>query len=534
MKSLADLCELHDVPRQRAVEAFDSLRRRLRLRGGDATDAFDLLSWARRHLPAHFARPPSSMHCWLADGLTAMRGGRGLKLNCLGPRGHAKSTIGTLAFPLCAALEGWHRYIWIVSDTKHQARGHLENIGAELLENAALRDRYRHALGCGARLRAGRIELADGATIEAYGTGQRIRGRRRRELRPSLIVCDDLQNDGHMRSAAQRQQSLAWFDGTLMKAGTSRTNVVNLATALHHEALAMVLLRRPGWTSRVFRAIEAWPDDMALWQQWETIYADATNPRASQAAREFFEARRGALEAGARLLWPDEEDLYALMCLRAENGRTAFEREKQNSPIDPAACEWPESYFDEPLWFEAWPSATIVRTMALDPSKGADARRGDYSALVLLGVDRQGIVYVEADLARRPTPQMVADGVELFGRFRPDVFGIESNQFQELLAGEFETEFRRQGMLGARPWPIENRTSKLVRIRRLSPYLASRRLRFRQTPGTRLLVEQLKQFPLADHDDGPDALEMALRLAADLLAARRGGEVVGRLGTPMT
>ena len=109
--------------------------------------------------------------------------------------------------------------------------------------------------------------------------------------------------------------------------------------------------------------------------------------------------------------------------------------------------------------------------MALDPSKGSDARRGDYSAIVLLGVDRQGMFYVEADLARRPTPEMVADGAEWFRRFRPDVFGVEANQFQDLLAGEFEAEFRRQGILAARPVPIENRTNKQVRIRRLGPYL---------------------------------------------------------------
>ncbi len=151
------------------------------------------------------------------------------------------------------------------------------------------------------------------------------------------------------------------------------------------------------------------------------------------------------------MLWPEVEDLYALMCMRAEGGRTAFEREKQNSPINPETCEWPESYFDEGIWFDDWPADLLVKTMALDPSKGSDARRGDYSAFVMLGVDRQGIVYLEADLARRPTPQIVADGVELLRRFRPDVFAIEANQFQDLLAGEFEAEIRRQGQLDARP-----------------------------------------------------------------------------------
>ncbi len=75
------------------------------------------------------------MHRWLAGKLDAMRIARGTKLNLLGPRGGAKSTIGTLAFPLREAVEGREPYIWIVSDTKHQACAHLENIKTELLEN---------------------------------------------------------------------------------------------------------------------------------------------------------------------------------------------------------------------------------------------------------------------------------------------------------------------------------------------------------------------------------------------------------------
>ena len=137
-------------------------------------------------------------------------------------------------------------------------------------------------------------------------------------------------------------------------------------------------------------------------------------------------------------------------------------------------------------------------------------------------------VYVEADLVRRPTPQIVADGVELYRKFRPDVFGIEANQFQELLHGQFEAEFRRQGILGGRPLPLENRANKQVRIRRLGPYLAGKRLRFKNdSPSTRLLVEQLKDFPAGDHDDGPDAAEMAIRLAAGLLQGRTVNDGLG-------
>jgi predicted phage terminase large subunit-like protein len=223
------------------------------------------------------------------------------------------------------------------------------------------------------------------------------------------------------------------------------------------------------------------------------------------------------MDAGAVVIWPEVEDLYTLMRMRVEIGRTAFEREKQGSPVDPDLCEWPEDYFAEHIWFDRWPDELTVRTIALDPSKGQDARRGDYSAFVMLGIDRRGVIYIEADLARRPTPQIVADGVALCGRFRPMSFGVEANQFQELLCGEFAAEFARQGVGHVVPAAIHNQAAKLVRIRRLGPFLSQRRLRFHAgSASTRLLVDQLRDFPAGAHDDGPDALEMALRLAEDV------------------
>lgn len=91
----------------------------------------------------------------------------------LGPRGGAKSTIGTLALPLRAAVEGWEPYIWIVSDTKHQACAHLENLKAELLDNDRLTADFPNIVGRGLVWRSNSIALRNGVTIEAFGTGQR-------------------------------------------------------------------------------------------------------------------------------------------------------------------------------------------------------------------------------------------------------------------------------------------------------------------------------------------------------------------------
>ncbi len=475
-----------------------------------------LLEWGREYLPRHFELPPSLLHRWIARQTKKMDQERGRRVNVIGPRGGAKSTVGTLAFVLRCAVQGTEPYIWIVSHTLHQARLHLDNVKMELLENRLLARDYPHASGKGREWLVQRIVLRNSVAIEAIGTGQSIRGRRHRAHRPTLIVCDDLETDDHAFSATRREMSREWFQGTLLKAGGPRTNVLHLATALHRDALALALHRAPGWHSAKFPAIRKWPRRLDLWQEWEACYRESGATTAREEAAAFFARHRTEMLEGAKALWPEYEDLYKLMCQRAEEGHLSFEREKQANPINPDLCEFPAEYFSEDLWFDAWPGDLQLKTMALDPSKGASGRRGDYSAFVLLGIDAHGLLYVEADQLRQPLAAIVDRGVELFCRFRPDAFAVEANQFQELLNDEFARAFQRSGVLGVRPWAIENHVAKGVRIRRLGPYLASRRLRFKAgSPGTRLLVEQLQDFPLGDHDDGPDALEMALRLAVE-------------------
>jgi predicted phage terminase large subunit-like protein len=54
--------------------------------------------------------------------------------------------------------------------------------------------------------------------------------------------------------------------------------------------------------------------------------------------------------------------------------------------------------------------------------------------------------------------------------------------------------------------------NKETRIERLGPYFDQRIFRFKRNKGTERLLAQLREFPLADHDDGPDAMEQATRL----------------------
>ncbi len=212
-------------------------------------------------------------------------------------------------------------------------------------------------------------------------------------------------------------------------------------------------------------------------------------------------------------------------------GSTLALQELEGQFVNLEGAEWPPQYFDGPgFWFDDWPplAELMIRVVSLDPSKGTDAKTGDYQALVKYGRDKNGVEYVEADLAHRPmtaprgpdgAPQgegMIEQAVEWIIQFDAHGFALETNQMQILLKIPLMSELgRRHAEVTIAE--MNNHEPKPMRIRRLGPPLSQRHIRFKaRSPGTRRLVDQLRQFPVGEHDDGPDALEMVRRLAINL------------------
>jgi hypothetical protein len=126
-------------------------------------------------------------------------------------------------------------------------------------------------------------------------------------------------------------------------------------------------------------------------------------------------------------------------------------------------------------------------------------------------------LYVEADLKRRPPDIIVADGIEHCRAFCPNGFAFEADAFQSLFAPLFGIAAGQQRVHLPIYQISHEHVPKPVRIRRLTHLLSRRQVRFKaRSPGTALLVQQLQDFPVGDHDDGPDALEMAYRLGVFL------------------
>lgn len=204
-----------------------------------------------------------------------------------------------------------------------------------------------------------------------------------------------------------------------------------------------------------------------------------------------------------------------------EMGPTAARQEFWAEFMSGEGAEFPAEWFEDHVWFDEWPERNRLRAMSLDPSKGRETDAGDYSAFVMGAFSHDGHIYVDADLERRPPPKIVADGVRLYRRFKPDGFCLESNSWQDLLGAEFDRAFAAAGMLTFAPYLFENRVNKKVRIRRLSAWLSDGLIHFKRgSPGAKLLLEQTRDFGAVEHDDGPDALEMMIRLAQQIVADR--------------
>lgn len=339
------------------------------------------------------------------------------------------------------------------------------------------------------RASAQRWATTEGGGLRAAGVGGAIMGRGA----DLLIVDDYFKNVEDALSETIRRKMYQWY------LTTSRTRLspagaqVIIATRWHNNDLIGEILATAEKTGEKWRTV-SFPaigdDGSALWpDQWPLALLEPT--------------RASYYDSGYPWMW---EALY------------------QQRPPETLDSEWSPEYFAG-IVVDDWPapSERLITVVALDPSV-AETDKADYSAFVAVCIGHDGRYYVDANLERRDVSQIAARGVEWMRGIRPDAFGCETNQFQKLLLPLFCELLPSIGMDDSQVYGIKNTSNgsrykdqKKTRIRRLTNLLARGLIKVRRSPGSALLLEQLKGFPAHKHDDGPDALEMAIRLAHELL-----------------
>ena len=478
-----------------AVDPQASADRRARARAADGFEGF-----CRTYFPHYLTAPPALLHLWLYDALPALIADpRGRHLALAAPRGEAKSTLTALLFPLWAVLTGRKRYVVIVMDALDQALPALEAIKAELDSNPRLARDFPDEVGEGRVWQQRAIVTRQEAKIEVFGSGKRMRGLRHGPYRPDLVLLDDIENDENVRNPAQRDKLESWLKKTVLPLGAAdgSLDVFFIGTILHYDSVLARTLKNPLWEAQAFRAVLRWPDRMDLWERWEEILRN----QGEEAADAWYAARRETMDGGAALSWPEQRPLLALMKIRARDGHAAFDAELQNDPIDAAGALFGALTF----WVESDPAWLFFG--ACDPSLGKHGAGRDPSAILVGGLNRDtGVLcVVEASIRRRLPDSIIEDIIALHARYRCVAWAIEAVQFQEFLRTELVKRSAARGC-PVPAWPVVPHADKALRIESLQPHVANGLIRFRADQTA--LLEQLRHYPAADHDDGPDALHM--------------------------
>lgn len=503
--------------------------------------AVDLEYFGRAYLAHYFVRKSPAFHGELdriwRDGV--MKGKNpttqakeisradGCRRAIEAPRGHAKSTTFTFKDSIHAAAYAYKHYEIILSDSSEQAEGFLGDIKTEFEENAALREDFGELPG---RVwKASVILLTNGVKIEAIGSGKKIRGRRHKQWRPDLIVCDDLENDENVNTAEQRKKLRNWFYKAVSKAGDTYTDIVYIGTLLHFDALLANVANNPSYKTVKHRGVISFAENTELWDAWEAIYTDLTNEKRQEEARAFYEAHEAEMLEGTAVLWKEKLSYYDLMVIRISEGEASFNSEIQNEPIDPESCTFQEEWFDfwddEGKQLPDFSEPRFVFIGANDPSLGKN-KKSDTSSIFALAKDTStGYIYVLiADIAKRKPDQIIEDAIEASRRLKRDYkrpyyqFGVETVQFQYYFA-----EIMRQKSAAIGEYlpivEINSVQNKDARIQSLQPFVKNGYVKFSKKHKT--LLKQMYEYPMGKNDDGPDGLQMAVKLALEVKVGRK-------------
>lgn len=425
------------------------------------------------------------------------------------PRGEAKSTLVTQLFTLWCIVTGRKHYPLLIMDAIDQALPMLEAIKTELEFNPRLALDFPDVSGKGRVWNMHTILTRNDIKVQVAGSGKRLRGRRHGPYRPDLVILDDIENDENVEKPEQRDKLNNWLKKTVLPLGGpgAKLDVVYIGTILHYDSVLSRALSNPFWTRRRFQAILEWPVNMSLWDQWEEIYRN-NDEKGEWLAESFYQQNKAEMDEGAVVSW-SARPLVELMKIRARDGHDTFDAEYQNDPVSGE-----DAIFAGEGVFHFWVNRLNewIFFGAADPSLGIAGKRRDPSALLVGGMNREtGVLdVVEALIRKRVPDKIISDIIGLQKQYRCLVWAFESVQFQEFLRTEL---IKRSAQLGI-PVParaVTPHADKLLRIESLQPHMVNKLIRFQASQKT--LISQLKHFPKADHDDGPDALHMLWALA---------------------
>lgn len=299
--------------------------------------------FAKTHLPDYTRLPFGVHHKTFFEAIP--RGDRGQKVNILAPRGSGKSTVITVFYPLHCIYYKYlydefgmksEKYILILSRSYGNAMDRIKDIKSEI----EMRPSLQHLKGDDTWGEMRSI-TANEILLVPQSRGGKVRGSLYKGCRPSLVLPDDLDDIDSIRNPNTLQKDEDWFNSDLMECGDADTNFICVDTVKGERAIANQLRYRPAWRNIFIQAIPTpdqlvHPDAEHLWQEYRQIYANtAVEPQERSAQMEvFWTEHKQEMNAGVEETWREKWTYRSLREKEFDQGRAAILREYQNHPVD--------------------------------------------------------------------------------------------------------------------------------------------------------------------------------------------------------
>lgn len=412
------------------------------------------------------------------------------------PRRHGKSTAVSHAYVLASVLFRDRRFVLLVSDTETQAVNFLNDIKQDLKDNDDLIDLF----GIKGFVKETEtdivVEMEDGHTfrILVRGAEQRVRGLKWNQLRPDLIVCDDLENEELVYNKDRREKFRRWFNAALLPCRAKHGVVRIVGTVLHLDSLLNRLLPVESDPYTVIEPLKTY--NTRKRQVWHSVRYRAHD------------------DSFKNLLWPEMYDKDFFEDLKEDLTNQGipevYAQEYLNYPIDESTAFFKR---DDLIEIPAKKLTDIhEEQINLNYYVGVDLAvstkdRSDFSVFVVAAVDERGVMHIiDVRKGRWDSLDIIEEFFSLQSKYKPEWFAMEKGTIEKSIGPIIRSEMiTRNNYIRFELFPANK--DKQTRARAIQARIRAGGVKFDKTAEWWSDFEDdLVRFPKARHDDTVDAL----------------------------
>lgn len=418
------------------------------------------------------------------------------------PRAHAKSVIADIFLTLFLKARGELDGVILVSNNKEKAMMLLADCQAELEAN----ERYIHDFGKQAAIgdwASQSFATQDGVGFWAYGRGQSPRGTRKAAKRPNLIIVDDIDDKEICRNEERVKEAVDWILEDLLGCFSLKGGrFVMVGNRIHKSSILAHIV-----------------GDVEEGQKpKEHIYHSKVFALENPKTHKEDQSEKGVPAWKEHYTREDIERRMRDMGYRAAQ-RELFHKQIQEGTV--FKREW--IHWHKFRSYNQYDHIVIYN----DPSY-KDTKKNDYKALVAIGRIGTKIRILKAWVRQATKGEMVRAHYDMYEMFQRGgakiIYNYLEGKFiqEDIHMPEYVAESKTRGYMLPISSDNRDKPDKFARIENLTPLFERDVFEWeedeRNNKDMNVLLDQLLSFPTG-HDDGPDALEGAVKVSDSKVSA---------------